>query len=485
MRAVFRTLLWGLWVCTMQLSAQPRPMELTLEQSLQLLQQANSTLHLADKQVESARSEQVQLNALWYPFLNVTGASLYMTHRIEVQEPLSQFTDPAKEFVHSILPDDQLIASILDKIGSYTLRFPLAPQYVTTLDLNLTWPIFSGGKRIYASRIGRTGVEIAQMQRQAVDAQLQVLLVESYFALRLGDRVVEVRQQTLRALEQHYRNALKLEAQGMLNRAERLMVEVSRDEAQRELESASNDLAVAHRTFRTLVHLDTVEVVPLTPLFLPDSLPAFSYFQHQLTQHNPLLQSLTLQQEVAQNALRMARSDYAPTLALMGKQTLYAHGIQKNLLPRTVVGVGLTWTLFNGLEREQALRQAHLSGQRLELTRAQAADDLGVGVDQFYNDMRNARNAVVALRTTIALSRELVRSRCKAFAEGMATSTEVVDAEVMRSKVEIASLLAYYQYDVALMRLLAACGMPELFYEYERCGAAETGTEAQTQAVSE
>ena len=64
------------------------------------------------------------------------------------------------------------------------------------------------------------------------------------------------------------------------------------------------------------------------------------------------------------------------------------------------------------------------------------------------------------------MSKELVRIRKKSFTEGMATSTEVIDAEVMLSKVQIASLLAYYQYDVALINLLSACGIPDTFYQY-------------------
>ena len=40
--------------------------------------------------------------------------------------------------------------------------------------------------------------------------------------------------------------------------------------------------------------------------------------------------------------------------------------------------------------------------------------------------------------TTIEMSRELVRIRKKSFQEGMATSTDVIDAETMLSKVQIA-----------------------------------------------
>ena len=64
------------------------------------------------------------------------------------------------------------------------------------------------------------------------------------------------------------------------------------------------------------------------------------------------MQGLGIRQEIQHNELRIANSAYIPTVGLFGKQTLYAHGIRKNLLPRTLVGVGLSWTIFDGLGRE-------------------------------------------------------------------------------------------------------------------------------------
>ena len=68
-------------------------------------------------------------------------------------------------------------------------------------------------------------------------------------------------------------------------------------------------------------------------------------------------------------------------------------------------------------------------------------------------------------RTTIAMSEELLHIRRKSFEEGMATSTEVVDAEVILSNVRIAMWLAYYQFDVSLASLCSVCGVPELFWK--------------------
>lgn len=454
--------------------AQNGGMELTLEQSMHLLREGNQSLKIAGKEVEMAKNEHQRMNAFWYPSVSATGAYVHMSNKIEVKEPLNQFTDPAKDFVHSIIPDDQIISSILDKIGTYSLSFPLAPQNLTTVDATITWPIFTGGKRIYANKISKTMVSIAQVSKEQTDANLQMLLVESYFAVRLGQRVVDVREETYKSLQKHYQNALKLESNGMINKAERLFVQVNMDEAKRELESAKKDLQVAQNALKTLIKLDTDEnIIPVTSLFINDSLPSVFYYKNMIGSGNYLVNTLRLQENIAGNQLKINRTGYMPNIALFGKHTLYAHGIEKNLLPRTMIGVGFTWNIFDGLDREKKIKQAKLEKQTLALGREKAIDDLEVGVDKFYSQMQNALDNVSALNTTIEMSKELVRIRKKSFVEGMATSTDVVDAEVMLSKVQIASLLAYYQYDVALINLLSACGVPDSFGGYSREGKTE------------
>ena len=106
-----------------------------------------SYTHL-DVYKRQAKAERDKLNAFWYPTLQSTGAFVHMSEKIEVKQPLSQFTDPAKDFVHSIIPDDQIISAVLDKIGANTLVFPLTPRNLTTVDLSAEWVLFSGGKTI-------------------------------------------------------------------------------------------------------------------------------------------------------------------------------------------------------------------------------------------------------------------------------------------------------------------------------------------------
>ena len=151
----------ALWLVHGAARSRGGEIELSLGQSVERLREKNLSLQIADRAIDWARGEHRRVSSFWYPSVSVTGAYLHMANRIEVEQPLSQFTDPAKDFIHSILPDDQIISGLLDHVGTYTLRFPLAPQDVATIDANVTWPVFAGGKRIYAGRIGRTMVEVA------------------------------------------------------------------------------------------------------------------------------------------------------------------------------------------------------------------------------------------------------------------------------------------------------------------------------------
>jgi hypothetical protein len=87
---------------------------------------------------------------------------------------------------------------------------------------------------------------------------------------------------------------------------------------------------------------------------------------------NYTLASLSLEEQMAGDKLRMDLGGYLPEVALFGKQTLWAHGLPSNLMPRTVVGVGFAWNLFDGLDRERKVAQTKLAQQALAWSREDA-----------------------------------------------------------------------------------------------------------------
>ena len=450
----------------LSLQAQKGKHFLTLQEATELMNRNNPTLQMADKAVGIARGERQKLNAFWYPMLNASGMVVHLSNKVEVKQPLNTYTDPAKEWIQSVIPGEQLISSILNQVGNYTLSVPLLQRNLTTIDATISWPVFTGGKRMYATRIGNRMVDMAQVGQAETRALLQTELVETYYALQLANKILEVKEQTYQSLQQHYDHALKLEANGLITKAERLFAEVNRQEAKREWEAAKQERDVAHRALCSLLDIQKeVDILPVSPLFVTENLPDSLYFKSLIPSTNYAMNRIRLEESIVENRLRISKSAYFPTIALLGKQTLYAHNVPRNLMPRTLIGIGFTWNLFDGLNREADVRVSRLAQETIALEKEKVKNTLDVMVQKLYSQMKEAEEEVSTLQTTIAMSEELLRIRRKSFEEGMATSTEVVDAEVMLSNVRIAMLLAQYQFDVSLASLCSVCGVPELFWK--------------------
>lgn len=430
----------------------------------------SNVLKVADAGMQIARKEQRRAAAWWWPQIQVEGMYAHLSEEVEVRQPLSQFTDPAKAYMQSIFPSEELVSGLLDEVGHYTLTFPLLPKDLFSADLTAEWVVFGGGKRIFTDKIARRMVDVAQINNAKVEAAEMVILVEHYYGLALAEQTIEVCRKRYEGLRNHYEHAVKLEEVGMADKATRLLAQVAMEEAQRELERAQSIEQVEQMVLKRMLDItdEGLRIIPSSALFMCRQLPPRELFLQTMQSNNPTLNTLYIEEQMASEKLRIDQSSYLPDVALFGKQTLYAHGIPSNLMPRTIVGVGLSWNIFDGLNRERQISQTRLARQSLVWSREEAENDCAIAVDELYATLLRSEQEVRVLNTTIILNEELLRMRHASFAEGIATSAEVVDAENALSEVRLARLAAYYAYDVALINLLAISGLTDSFEDYNR-----------------
>lgn len=422
--------------------------------------QHNAALKAAEAEVQIARREQQRVSALWWPQLQAAGAYMHLSEKVEVRQPLSYYTDPLKEDVQRLVPGEQLVTGLLDRVGEYTLTFPLLPQDVASVGLTAEWVAFSGGKRIFADRVARRLTDVARVNNERMGAAEEVLLVERYYGLVLARHSTEVCHQRYEALQRHYADALRMEQVGLIDKAARLATQVAMEEAEREWHHAVSVEQVRQTALKRLLGMTDEEdqIVPTSPLFVETELPSEAFFVEAMRSNNYTLTTLSLEQQMASDKLRMDIGSYLPEVALFGKQTLWAHGLPSNLMPRTVVGVGFTWNLFDGLDRERKVAQTKLTQQALAWSREDAEAELTVAVTELYATLQRTMADIRVLGSTIALSEELLRMRRTAFAEGMATSTELIDAENALATNRLARLTAQYAAEVAWANLRMVCG---------------------------
>ena len=234
------------------------------------LLRASNVLKVAAAEEQIARKEQEKASSLWWPHIQADGMYAHLSERVEVRQPLSRYTDPAKAYIRSIFPSEQLLSGLLDEVGQYTFTFPLLPENISSVGLTAEWVAYSGGKRILADRLSRRLVDVAQMNGRQVYAAEQLLLVERYYGLVLAEQTVRVCQEHYNGARAHYEHAVKLESVGMIDKAARLLAQVNMREAKRELDRALNTQRTGQLALKELLGIadDSIRIVPSSPLFM-------------------------------------------------------------------------------------------------------------------------------------------------------------------------------------------------------------------------
>ncbi len=321
-----------------------------------------------------------------------------------------------------------------------------------------------GGKINAANRAARIN------ERSAAEAGLQTRnalvseLVERYFGLALARQVVAVRQQVVDGVRKHLEDAEALERSGMIARSERLYVEFKMAEAERELADAKlQESTIASALNNTLGSAGDRSLT--TAMFLVGDLEPLTHYQQLAARRNPLLEQVSLKRRLAEEGVRAQRAEFFPQVVALGGASFYNYQVA-GLVPRWAVGVGVSFKLFDGLNREYKYSAARQTARRVGELESKAGHDIAVLVEQLYNQLQSYRNRMRSIESSLAFAEELLRIRNAAFLEGMGSSSDLIDAELNLAAVRAERLQAAYNFDTLLARLLEAAGASDEFAAY-------------------
>lgn len=442
-------------------TGETRP--LTLEEAASILQQNNNAIKISRNTVEAAKARRHQLQSAWYPTIMAAGGYMHFSNDISADANVGELAQGiAANLPESIKGLEQIISQLIPQfqqivtaIGGTTLSVPLIDQNITTLDAVALWPLITGGKRIWAGRIGKNLEESARHLETLTSNAQMALMLNAYYTLKLSHKAEQMQQENLQYMNRLHRNASKLMQEGFINKAEYLVVQVAADEASREYESALQNTRTAADALNAILGKRLTDAIPQGNFFVLDSLPDINTLYGRILQHNPQLKILQSQEEILENKVKIARSNYIPNFALFAKQNLYSKNIPKNLMPRTTIGVAMQWEIFNGFAREKEIKASVLEQEEMEYTAAQAQNDLLTAAQVLRGKMSDASYSIRTLQQTILLARELLREREKSYAEGMCTSTDIVAARTALTRAQTALEMAGWQYCTSLAALLA------------------------------
>ncbi|WP_305419451.1 TolC family protein [Photobacterium leiognathi] len=344
----------------------------------------------------------------------------------------------------------------------------IANRDVLTSSVRAIWPIFTGG-RISAAQ------DIAQGKTQEAKYMLAMMqqakfedLSRFYFGVVLAEKVVETRKEVEAGLKRHYEDAVKLQQQGQIAKVERLQAESAYDKAKVDTQKSVRDLEIAQVALTKLLQQSST-TVPTTKLFINSSLPPMSSFINKTLASYPGLHILDAKRKQADGLIDVEKGKYYPEVYLYGDYNLYeSDSLAAKMAPDWVVGIGVSVPLIDSSGRSGKVKAAHSMVTQVNHLRAQAEQDLSVLVEKTYREANQALEEYNGLKSSLALAKENIRLREKAFSQGLSTSLDVVDAELYLSAVKTQRLAAAYQYVMCLTRLLAISGEMNTFNNYQQ-----------------
>jgi len=359
-------------------------------------------------------------------------------------------------------PLNAVMGGLATKIpNSYTIQ----EQKFGILSAGAALPLYTGGKIRTANKAASVRVAEAKEKVTEQAATLITELTTRYYGLRLAEDVIAVRKEVLSGMDSHVKQAESLVRNGMIASAEKLHAEVYKAEAYRALQGSVRDADIVRSALSSTLGCQMV-VAPTSELFVTNSLENLDYFQQQAQQNNPKLRQVAINKELAHLKVKIEKANYLPTLALTGSKEIYSNDLT-NMVPDWFVAVGLKYTIFDGLSRTRKVQAAQSLEKRVENIEEKAKNDIHVQISSLYSQLMKTKEQLESIETSLKFSNEYLRIREKSFAEGFATSLDVVDARLNLAKVKIERLNLIYSYDITLAQLLEASGLSQQIEQYQ------------------
>lgn len=444
---------------------------ISLDEAIAVTLTDNPAMKAAAYEERAAMQERRAAIGLRMPKINVTGAYTYLGKDIGFD--FNNMKGPAKDIADKVLGSELVPPEIIPSIQGLLNPLMNADWFLKVQDRSLgfvggevTLPIWLGGKINAANRAAKISEQTVAAQSDQTRNGLVSELVERYFGLALAMQVVEVRQQVVDGVRKHLEDAVALEKNGMIARSELLYVEFKMAEAERELANARLQVSTVAAALNSTLGKESAWK-PVTAMFMLDRVEELAYYQDLAEQRNPLLNQVSLKRQLAEEGVRVQRSDFLPQVVAMGGGSFYNYQVA-GLVPRWAVGVGVNIKIFDGLNREYKYSAAKQTARRVGELQNKAGKDISVLVEQLYNQMMNYRNQMSSIEASLAFAEEYLRMKNAAFLEGMSSSSDLIDAELNLAGVRTERLQAAYNFDKLLAKLLEAAGVSDEFSAYAR-----------------
>jgi len=350
----------------------------------------------------------------------------YYLPSLVFEERFARTNIPAEAFAFK-MNQERLLASDFANVDNFNKPPPIN-DYVTsfTVEQPLFAPKAYLGYRMAGREAEARGLDAARTKEETVHRVLS-----AYLDVLTAKDSVRVAEQGVADAREHLRIAEAMEEAGMGLASDVLRARVFLARAESSLVAAETRLALA----RTALGLAMGEprgtrvdaAGPVPPLPEAGSLEARI---GAVGANRSDLKAFSARIANAETNVTYERSGYLPNVGAMGAWQIDAHDGPFAPDNRTwKVGVGLTWTLFDGLRREAAVGKAAAERGRAKAQYRGAGDEAAFQVTRAYLSVEAASRRLEIARTALAAAAEGLRLVKARYENQRARMIDLIDAQ--------------------------------------------------------
>jgi len=338
-----------------------------------------------------------------------------------------------------------------------------------TATIQVSQLVYAGGRVKAALRAAKLSDQIAAFGFQSAVADTILDVRKDFYQILLDEALVDVREQSVKLLEEQLHDAQSRFDVGSVPRFNVLRAEVELENAKPPLISAHNDLRISKEF---LVKLLAIDASNQTNTFTPINFEGKLVYEHrdwdlaaaleQAIQHRPELLSADRQIEVARANVQVASSGYKPQASVFGNWGWHDYVFSDDTATARdgwTLGANVSWALFDGMLTHGKITEARAQLQEANLDYADTRRQVELEVRQAYSDYLQTLELIEAEKKTVEEATESLRLAEARFRAGTGTQLDVLSAQTALTEARSNEIQALHDYNVAIATLERVTGM--------------------------
>lgn len=332
--------------------------------------------------------------------------------------------------------------------------------------VNLTQPLYTGGKIKAANKMAELNEELTATQTELTEDEIEQRTDQAYWlvvSLCHKERLATSYRDLLLHLDS---DVQKMISEGVATKADGLSVSVKLNEAEMTLTQVEDGLALSRMALCQLCGLPVDSQITLEDeqnKYLEDPLETPSADISQVYENRPEIRMLRTARKIADQKIKMTKADYFPTLALTAGYTLtnpnLLNGFKKRFGGLWYVGALVSMPISNLWESRSKVAASRTQAHIYDLRREDAESLIGLQVSQDEFRLAEARKKLKMTEKNIESAIENLHSANTGFAEGVFTATTVMEAQTAWLKAQSQQIDAQIDVRLAISELKKSMGI--------------------------